>query len=49
MSLSKRFLENCEAVSASKEYALGEAVSLLKAGKPVKFDETVEVASIWYR
>jgi len=44
MSSSKRFLENCEAVDALKEYTVGEAVSLLKDGKPVKFDETVEVA-----
>jgi large subunit ribosomal protein L1 len=44
MSSSKRFLENCEAVDTLKEYTVGEAVSLLKDGKPVKFDETVEVA-----
>jgi len=44
MSSSKRFLENCEAIDALKEYTVGEAVSLLKDGKPVKFDETVEVA-----
>ena len=44
MSSSKRFLENCEAVDTLKEYTVGEAVSLLKDGSPVKFDETVEVA-----
>ena len=44
MSSSKRFLKNCEAIDALKEYTVGEAVSLLKDGKPVKFDETVEVA-----
>ena len=44
MSASKRFLENCEAVDTLKEYTVGEAVSLLKDGSPVKFDETVEVA-----
>jgi len=44
MSSSKRFLENCEAIDTLKEYSVVEAVSLLKGGKPVKFDETVEVA-----
>jgi len=44
MSSSKRFLENCEAINTLKEYSVFEAVSLLKGGKPVKFDETVEVA-----
>jgi large subunit ribosomal protein L1 len=44
MSSSKRFLENCEAINTLKEYSVVEAVSLLKGGKPVKFDETVEVA-----
>lgn len=44
MSSSKRFIENCKAVDGLKEYAIGEAISVLKGGKPVKFDETVEVA-----
>ena len=44
MKSSKRFLENCKAVDNLKEYAVSEAVSILKDGKPVKFDETVEVA-----
>jgi large subunit ribosomal protein L1 len=44
MSSSKRFLENCKAIDKLKEYALEEAVSILKDSKPVKFDETVEVA-----
>ncbi len=37
-------MENCKAVDHLKEYGVDEAVSILKDGKPVKFDETVEVA-----
>ena len=44
MGSSKRFLENCKAVDRLKEYGVNDAVSILKDGKPVKFDETVEVA-----
>ena len=44
MGSSKRFLENCKVVDRLKEYGVNEAVSILKDGKPVKFDETVEVA-----
>ena len=44
MGSSKRFLANCKAVDRLKEYGVDEAVSILKDGKPVKFDETVEVA-----
>ncbi len=44
MGSSKRFLENCKAVDRLKEYDVNEAVAILKDGKPVKFDETVEVA-----
>jgi len=44
MSSSKRFLENCDAVDTLKEYTISDAVSIMKNGKPVKFDETVEVA-----
>ena len=44
MSSSKRFIENCKAVDGLKEYAIGEAISVLKDSQPVKFDETVEVA-----
>jgi large subunit ribosomal protein L1 len=44
MSSSKRFLENCDAIDPLKEYTLSDAVSIMKSGKPVKFDETVEVA-----
>ena len=43
MKSSKRYLENCKAVENLKEYAVSEAVSIIKEGKPVKFDETVEV------
>ena len=43
MGSSKRFLENCKVVDRIKEYGVNEAVSILKDGKPVKFDETVEV------
>ena len=44
MKSSKRYLENCKAAENLKEYAVSEAVSIIKDGKPVKFDETVEVA-----
>ena len=44
MKSSKRYLENCKAVENLKEYVVSEAVSILKDWKPVKFDETVEVA-----
>jgi len=44
MGSSKRFLENCKVVDRLKEYGVNEAVSILKDSKPVKFDETVEVA-----
>ena len=44
MKSSKRYLENCKAVDNLKEYTVSEAVSILKDWKPVKFDETVEVA-----
>ena len=44
MSSSKRFLENYKVVDRLKEYGVDEAVSILKDGKPVRFDETVEVA-----
>ena len=44
MKSSKRYLENCKAVKNLKEYAVSEAVSIIKDGKPVKFDETIEVA-----
>ncbi|MDB3868460.1 50S ribosomal protein L1 [Candidatus Marinimicrobia bacterium] len=44
MSSSKRFIENHKAVDGLREYAINEAISVMKSGKPVKFDETVEVA-----
>ena len=44
MKSSKRFLENCKAIDNLKEYAVDEAVSIMKNAKPIKFDETVEVA-----
>lgn len=44
MKSSKRYLENYKAVDNLKEYAVSEAVSIIKDGKPVKFDETIEVA-----
>jgi large subunit ribosomal protein L1 len=44
MSSSKRFLENYKVVDRLREYGVDEAVSILKDGKPVRFDETVEVA-----
>lgn len=40
---SKRYNESLKAVDKSKEYELGNAVSILKKFKKTKFDETVDV------
>src|SRR2546423_1236488 len=39
----KRFLAWREKIDREREYEPGEAVSLLKAGEPAKFDESVEL------
>jgi large subunit ribosomal protein L1 len=44
MGKSKRFKENFKAVDRDKEYLLTDAVNVLKGQKPVKFDETVDMA-----
>jgi len=44
MKPGKRYLENAKAVDREKEYAVDEAVSILKNATQAKFDETVEVA-----
>ena len=41
---SKRYREARKKVEDGKRYAVAEAVALLKALPPAKFDETVEVA-----
>lgn len=42
--LSKRAREMASKVDANKQYTLQDAVALLKAQPPVKFDQTVEVS-----
>lgn len=44
MSKSKRFKENFELIDRDKEYLLTDAVDILKGQKPVKFDESVDMA-----
>jgi large subunit ribosomal protein L1 len=44
MGIGKRVLENSKSVDRLKEYALEDAVQVLKDSKQAKFDETVEVA-----
>ncbi len=44
MPKSKRYRQAVAAVDADKEYALSEALEVIKAQPPAKFDETVEVA-----
>src|SRR2546423_13216338 len=39
----KRFLAWREKIDREREYEPGEAVSLLKAGEPAEFDESVEL------
>ncbi|MBI2472175.1 MAG: 50S ribosomal protein L1 [Planctomycetes bacterium] len=41
---SKRYLEARKVVDSEKKYGINEAVKLLKSVKPVKFNESVEVA-----
>ncbi len=41
---SKRYLESKKIVDPRKKYELKEAIKLLKSFKPVKFNESVEVA-----
>ena len=41
---SKRFREAQKKVDSSKRYAVAEAVAVLKAFPPAKFDETVEIS-----
>jgi len=41
---SKRYLESRKVVDSEKKYGITEAVKLLKMFKPVKFNESVEVA-----
>ena len=41
---SKRYLESRKVVNSEKKYGITEAVKLLKMFKPVKFNESVEVA-----
>ena len=41
---SKRYLESRKVVDSEKKYGINEAVKLLKSLKPVKFNESVEVA-----
>ena len=40
---SKRYVESGKLVEKSKEYGIGDAVSILKAFKKAKFDETVDI------
>ena len=44
MKHSKRFKACRDTVDRTKYYSLAEAVTLMKSGKPCKFDESVEVA-----
>ncbi len=44
VKLSKRHENNCSMHDLSRKYPLEEAVKLLGKFKPVKFDETVEIA-----
>ena len=41
---SKRFREIVKAVNTEKLYTINEAIEILKAAPPVKFDQTVEVS-----
>ena len=45
MAMSRRYRDNAEQVDRSKVYDLQDALSLLKALRPAKFDETVEVVA----
>lgn len=42
-SRSKRYIESSKAVEKTKEYEVGEAVSIVKAFKKTKFDEAVDI------
>jgi len=44
MAKSKRYREAAETVDAEKEYALPEALELIKAQPSSKFDESIEIA-----
>ena len=44
MKLTKRQKETTAKVDTSKEYALPEAVKMLKSSKPAKFDESIDIA-----
>ena len=44
MKESKRYKKACEVTDGSVEYALPEALKLIKSQASVKFDETVEIA-----
>lgn len=44
MKRGKRYLEAMKNIDPTKEYAIKEAVSLVKKGAAAKFDETVEIA-----
>ncbi|MBM3984084.1 MAG: 50S ribosomal protein L1 [Planctomycetes bacterium] len=44
VTAGKRAVANDKLVDKNKVYGLDEAVKLLKAGKPAKFDETVNIA-----
>jgi len=45
MAISRRYRDNAEQVDRSKVYDLQDAMSVLKALRPAKFDETVEVVA----
>ncbi len=40
---SKRYIESSKAVDKTKEYEVGEAVSVIKAFKKAKFDEAIDI------
>jgi large subunit ribosomal protein L1 len=46
MAKSKRYRKAAETVDAEKEYALPEALELIKAQPPSKFDESIEIAIV---
>ena len=44
MAVGKRIRKNREGVDSNKLYTLDQAIAILKAGVPTKFDQTVEVS-----
>ena len=42
-SRSRRYIESSRAVEKTKEYEVGEAVSIVKTFKKAKFDEAVDI------